>query len=460
MAVDTVIKNGKIVSPSSITSKGIAINKGKIVVITDAADLPQAKRTIDAQGNFILPGIIDVHIHTGLYLPLDEEIKDTYAAAFSGITTIGNYVGMRLSAQRDSYKLVFDKWRGIWERNSLADVFFHGNIIFDTNIKEITINARRYGITSFKFMMINKGTEFIKKGLYPVDDGVVWLGFKEISSLGYPARAVVHCENREIIDRIEPLLKATGRQDTAVWAEAHPGFCETLDAEKAISLARLTGAPLYIVHIASADTVDVVARAKAEGVDVVGETCPHYLTLTQFAPLGPLGKVNPPLRDEASQERLWQGIREGTISCLGSDHCSTTKELKKDMWQPIQGMPGLDVLLPVMLSEGVNKGRITLEKLVEVCCYNNARTFGIYPKKGVIQVGSDADLVIVDLEKRVKLSAASSHYTFADYTPYEGWEVKGWPVLTMLRGNILVKDGKLLAKPGLGKYLPRSTNSG
>lgn len=459
MAVDITIKNGRIVSPHGIVKKGIAIDGEKIVAIADDDDLPQAQKTIDARGNFILPGIIDVHVHTGLYVPLDEEIRDTYAAAYSGVTTIGNYVGMRLSAQRDSYELVFDRWRDIWERNSLSDVFFHGNIVSDTNINEITINAHRYGITSFKFMMINKGPEVLKAGLYSVDDGVLWLGFKEIATLGYPARALVHCENREIIDRIEPLLKATGRQDTAVWAEAHPGFCEIIDAEKAISLAKLTGAPLYIVHIASAGTVDVLASARAEGVDVVGETCPHYLALTQIASLGPLGKVNPPLGDEASQERLWQGIRDGTISCLGSDHCSVTRELKKDMWAPIQGMPGLDALLPIMLSEGVNKGRITLEKLVEVCCESNAKIFGLYPKKGTLQVGSDGDIVIVDLGKKAKLSASSAHYALADYTPYEGWEVKGWPVLTMLRGTILVEDGELKVKPGLGKYLPRSVSS-
>ena len=308
-------------------------------------------------------------------------------------------------------------------------------------------------------MLINRGPQVLKQGLYPVDDGVLWLGFKEIATLGYPARAIVHCENREIIDRIEPALKATGRQDTAVWAEAHPGFCETLDAEKATSLARITGAPLYIVHIANADTVDLVARAKAEGVDVIGETCPHYLTLTQDAPLGPLGKVNPPLRDETSQVRLWQGINEGTISCLGSDHCSTTRELKKDMWQPMQGMPGMDALLPVMLSEGVNKGRITLEKLVEVCCENNARVFGLYPKKGTLQVGSDADIVIVDLDKKTTFSALNAHYTFADYTPYEGREVRGWPILTMLRGKIIVQGGELKSQPGVGRYLPRALGS-
>jgi len=266
---------------------------------------------------------------------------------------------------------------------------------------------------------------------------------------------MVHCENQEIINRIEPEFRATGRQDTSVWAEARPGFCETLDAEKAISLAKLTGVPLYIVHIANGDTVDVVAKAREDGVDVVGETCPHYLVLDQSAPLGSLGKVNPPLRDESSKDRLWRGINEGTITCIGSDHCSTTRALKKDMWEPFPGMPGLDAFLPVMLSEGVNKGKITLEKLVEVCCYNNAQTFGIYPQKGAIQVGSDADIVIVDLDKKVKLGVTRAHYTYADYTPYEGWGVKGWPILTMLRGNILVENEKMVAMPGIGKYIPR-----
>jgi len=456
MTVATVIRNGKIVSPSGITSAGVAIDGDKIVGITNDANLPEARKTIDARGNYILPGIVDPHVHIGLFHSLEDEIKDTDGAAFGGITTVGNYVGMRMSAQRDSYELSFDRWKNIWEKNSLVDVFFHGSIISETNLREIRINAGRYGMTSFKFMMVMKGPQAAQIGYDPVDDGVLWLGFKEIASLGYPARAIVHAENREIIDRLEPLVRATGRQDLAAWAEAHPGFCETLDAQRAISLARLTKAPLYIVHIANADTVDVVAEAKAQGVDVVGETCPHYLTLTHFMPLGPLGKVQPPQGDEACIERLWQGIKEGTISCLGSDHCSTTKEQKKDMWEAVSGTPGMESFLPIMLSEGVNKGRITLEKLVELCCYNNARTFGIYPKKGTIQVGSDADIVIIDLEKKAKLSAANAHYAVADFTLYEGWEVKGWPVLTMLRGNILVEDGKRVAKDGMGRYIRRS----
>ena len=455
MTVDTVVKNGRIVSPGGIFARGIAIHNGKIVAITDDEHLPEAARMIDAGGNYVLPGIVDIHVHIGLYHPFEDEIKDTVAAAFAGSTTLGTYVGMGASAQKDTYAASFGQWKEVWEKNSVVDAFFHGGIISETNIGEITTNARSYGITSYKFMMVSKGAEAVQMGNAETDDGFMWQGFKNIAALGYPARAMVHAEDIEVIQRILPQVAATRRQDLAAWDEARPGFCETLDVERAIALARATGVPLYIVHVSNAASVDIIAKARAEGVDVVGETCPQYLALTKFASLGPLGRINPPLRDEACQERLWQGIREGTIQCVGSDHCSTTREMKKDLWQAPSGSPGLAALLPVMLSEGVNKGRITLEKLVEVCCYNNARISGIYPQKGTIQVGSDADLVIVDLDKEVRLTVEKANYTVADYCPYDGWEVKGWPILTMLRGNILVEDGRLVTKPGLGRYIPR-----
>ena len=457
MRADTVIRNGKIVSPKGITSAGIAISNDKIVAIASDACLPEAERTIDAGGNHVLPGIIDVHVHIGLFRSFEDEMKDVAAAAFGGTTTVGNYLGHGVSAQRGSYEKVFHQWKETWERNSVVDAFFHGGTLSNMNIREIGTNAQRYGIMSYKFMMTCKGLECEQLGADPVDDGFLWSGFNAIAHLGSPARAMVHAENIDIIYQTEAPVKATGRQDLAAWAEARPGFCETLDVERAISIARVTGAPLYIVHTSYSDSVDVIAEAKAKGINIVGETCPQYLALTKFAPLGPLGRINPPLRDEACQDRLWQGIREGTIDCMGSDHCSTTREMKQDLWQALSGMPGLETLLPIMLSKGVNEGRITLEKLVEVLCYNNARIFGIYPKKGAIRVGSDADLVIVDLNKKVKLSASNAHYAIADYCPYEGLEVKGWPVLTMLRGNIVVEDGRMVAKPGLGRYIPRPT---
>jgi D-hydantoinase len=455
MPVDSVITNGKIVSPSGIIQAGVAIDDGKIVAIAAEGNLPEAERTIDAHGNYVLPGIIDVHTHLGNKHPLKEDVKDTIGAAFGGVTTVGNFLGLGNEPGKGSYTEGFERWKETWEEGALIDVFFHGSILSETNLNEIKLNARRYGVASCKFYMAYKGPEGEQIGAVSADDGLLWAGFKEIADIGYPFRAQVHAENIDIIYRIKPQIEATGRQDLAAWDDARPGFCETLDVQRAISIARLTGAPLYIVHVHYGASVDVIAKAISEGVDVFAETCPQYLVLDRTAPLGVLGKVNPPITDKASSERLWRGIREGTIGCIGTDHCSVTKGMKKEMWKgATPGLPGVQSLLPIMLSEGVNQGRITLEKLVEVLCYNNARTFGIFPRKGTIRAGSDADLVIVDLDKKAKMTFDPDHGCY-DYTPYEGWEITGWPVLTMLRGNVLVEKGRLVAEPGTGKYVPR-----
>ncbi len=449
--VDSAIINGKIVSPAGIIPAGIAVDEGKIVAIASNANLPEAKRTIDAQGNYVLPGLIDVHTHLGSFHSLKDGLKDTIGAAFSGITTVGNFVGLGREAGKGSHVDSFERWRETWEKYSFIDAFVHANILSETNLSEIKLNANRYGVASFKFYMGYKGGEGL--GAYPTDDGILWTGFNEIASLGYPAVAQIHAEDVDIISRIKPQLEATGRQNMEAWDEARPGFCETIDIKRAISIAELTKVILYVVHVHNGASVDVIAKAKSEGINIVAETCPHYLVLDKTSNLGPLGKINPPITDKASSERLWQGIREGTIDCIGTDHCSVTKDLKKDMWKAPPGAPGIENLLPLMLSEGVNKSRITLEKLVEVLCFNNAKTFGLFPQKGTIQVGSDADLVIVDLGKNMKMTVNKEHGCY-DYILYEGWEVKGWPVSTMLRGNVLVDNGKLVAKPGIGKYIP------
>lgn len=456
MAVDTVIKNCKVVSPEGIIPEGVAINGGKIVAIADDAYLPEAEKTIDASGKYVIPGVIDAHVHYGVYHPCDQEVHDMSAGAYAGTTTAGCYVGFGASTQKGTYAEAFDKWKETWEKNTVIDCFFHGGIVSQTTIDEIEENTKRYGITSYKILMSCKGDEAAIIGGDPADDGFLWSAFKNIARLGKAGRLNLHAEDIEIIARILPSIRATGRQDLAAWAEARPGYCETLDVTRAIALAKITGCPIYLVHIHYPDSVEVIAKAKAEGVNVIAETCPQYLVLNSSSDVpAPLAKVAPPVRDQISNNSLWQAIRDGVITCLGSDHCSITTGMSKDLWTRPQGAPGLETLLPIMLSEGVNKGRITLQKLVEVLCYNNAKVFGIYPQKGTIKVGSDADLVIVDLERKVKLSAVNQHYAITDYCLYEGWEVKGWPVLTMLRGNIVVEGGKMVAKSGIGRYIPR-----
>jgi dihydropyrimidinase len=456
MSVDIVVKNCKLVRPEGITTEGIAIRGEKIVTLADPDILPEAKKIIDAEGNFVLPGIIDNHVHLGGHHSLDEDTRvDTAAAAYGGVTTVANTIGVGICGHIGSYTEVFDKWKEIQEKNATTDFVMTLNIFSDIQLRELHLAAGKWGISSFKISLAYKGYEAEQTGVVAADDGRVYLALKSIADLGQPARLLFHCENADIIKQLAPRIRDDEhRQDLAAWTDSRPGWTEALDIERAASIARIVKAPIYIVHLSSAEGVDTVSKARAEGVDIIAETCPPYLTLTKYDPIGVLGKVNPPLRDQVSIERLWEGIRSGLVQCMGTDHASGMRKDKQNIWTGYPGNPCIENYLPIMLSEGVNKGRITLEKLVEVCCANNAKSMGIYPKKGVIQVGSDADLVIVDLNKRVRLGAQSLHQ-FSDYCLYEGWEVKGYPVLTMLRGNIIVENGKLLVNPGVGRYLPR-----
>jgi dihydropyrimidinase len=447
MTIDTVIKDGKIVSPWEILSASIAIDRGKIVAIGAETALPKARKTINAKGNYILPGIIDTHTHPGYGHSLEEDTRiDSAAAAYGGVTTMGIMIGGGYNdiTHRGSYTEIFDTWRDIIEKNTFTDFLIDFMFYAPIQIEEIPIYAKKYGVTTFKMHMIEMP-----------DDGALYTALQKVAELGLPARLLIHCENSRVIDRMTGNVKTEDRTDSyAQWADTRPGWAEAMDVDKAAVIAKQLNSPIYIVHLSSAAGVRSVARAKEDGVDIIAETCPSYLTLTKDTPLKAVAKVVPPLRDRESIEALWQGINSGIIDCIGTDNISGLTAKKRDIWSAVSGNPGIEHFLPLMLSEGVNKGRIRLQKLVEVCSTNNAKAMGIFPQKGIIQIGSDADLVIVDINKKMKLSAKTDHMA-TDYCLWEGWRVQGWPVLTMLRGNVVVEEEILKVKQGIGKYLPR-----
>lgn len=454
--VDLVIKNGKVVTPTGVVSAGIAIDKEKIVAIAKETSLPPASKTIDASGKYVLPGLIDPHVHFGYTGKIGEQIQgDSEAAAAGGVTTFGHYI----RAYTQSPLELLENDRKALEEHSVVDGFFHTMMVAE--YLDTIPQLPQKGINSFKFLMGYKGPQAAARGIVPIDDGVLFDGFERMSKLGRPVWGMVHAENIDISLVIRKRLEKAGRRDFPAWNETRPRFVEAEAIQRAIFIAKVTNCPLYIVHNTVAEAVDMISKAKAEGINVVGETCPQYLTHSSEEPWPiltkhpTLGNVNPPLRDKESNERLWQGIRDGWIETIGSDHAPATLEQKgDDIWKAVMGVGNItEVILPVMLSEGVNKGRISLEKLVEVCCYNPARIFGLLPRKGNISIGADADLVIVDLEKKVKLTKNMLHCPHCDWTIYEGWEFKGWPILTLLRGNIIMQEGKIVGKPGVGRYL-------
>jgi len=459
--VDVTIKNCRIVKPEGVFSAGIAVEKERIVQIGRDQDLPQATRVIDAEGNYVIPGLVDCHVHLGYPspammgspTPLAEHLqKESQAAAAGGITT---FVHM-ISALGDLVEPVKDFIR-VFKENGYVDVALTANIASTDQVEQIQALAD-LGIVAPKLFASCRGEEAFA-GMPGLDDGIIYLTFEEVARLvkeGYRIFCRVHCENVEIYFKIKDRFKQQG-VEPASWHDTRPNFCEAETMYRMIYLANLLGCPLYIVHMSIKEGVDIIAKAKGDGVDVIAETCPHYLALNVENVVDKvLSKINPPIRHKEDNERLWEGIKGGVISVVATDSGGMYRQAKKDFWTAFPGFSGVETCLSIMLSEGINKGRISLQKLVEVCCYNPAQIYRLAPRKGVIEVGSDADLVIVDLNREVQVGKKPA-YADADFTAYADWKMKGGPVLTMVRGKIVMEEGKIVGRPGFGKYVAAQT---
>ena len=449
MSYDLVIKHGTLVHASGRTEGNLGIRGETIQAITSPSEPLSGTREIDASGKFVLPGRIDPHVHMHWPdWPMEEAIPTSSRAAVAGGTT--TLIHFILST--GSLLEHFAEMRSLFDAHALSDGAFHGGVVSEDHIAEIPELARQ-GITSFKFWMSYRGEE-AKPPLQGIDDGVLFRGFREVGRLGSGAVAMVHAENIEVYFKLRDELKASGRTDIA-WTETRPPFCEEEAMNRAVVLAEAAGCTLYIVHITIRNGVRIVREAQARGIRVIGETCPQYLTLTKdFDPV--IGKINPPLREAGDSSALWEGLSEGVLSTVGSDHAPTSLRHKEDFWSAIVGMPGIETSLPALLSEGVNKGRLTLERVAEATACQPARIFGLYPKKGVLAVGSDADIAIVDLEKAVVVDAHKNLHQGSDYSPFDGHTLKGWPVQTVLRGQVVMEEGEVTATPGTGRFIPRA----
>ena len=455
MTVDLVLRNCHVVRPSGILSVGIAIEQGKIVALAHDSQLPKADRTVDCHGNHVLPGVIDNHVHLGIYKAWRSDLNETAAAAAGGITTIGNYVGMGDVAWGQSYHAKMKEWAESYNHDAFVDAIFHFPIQSDIQLEEMESYYRKYKVNLFKFFPY-LGQEALALNLQEVDDGLIYEGFQTAGRLGSPVTLGIHSENMRVVHRLKRKLIAAGRTDLPANTESRPQVVETLDVVKACYMARATKAQLYIVHVTAADSVDVLRKVKVEGQRVVTETCPHFLTLTKDMPYGPLGIEYPSLKERDDNESLWQGLADGTIDVVATDHCSSSRDQKTNIWTAKAGFPGCETLLPIILSEGVRKRGLPLTRVAEVLSQNPARLNRIYPRKGALEVGSDADMVIVDLKRTLKVSIGETlHYKISDYCLWEGWNLYGWPIMTILRGNVVFEDGAVTGKPGVGQYTER-----
>jgi len=445
---DLLVRHGTLVIPGVGQVKAdVGIAGGKVVALGD--DLtPAGAEVYDAGGKLVLPGIFDPHTHIGNEQSFESEAEtETRAAVLGGVTTIGIF----LRSLEDSYFDHLPAFRRAMDERSYVDSVFHPQIFTEEQIAEIPQYAEQFGIRSFKFYM--SGMPGIVKS---ITDDVLLHGFRTVAALGPDAVACVHCETGVLIDRARNELRDRKPEGTlADWEDAHPADAEALAIQTALYLAKLAGAHLYVVHLSSRQGLAVVRAARRAGAHFTVETTTPYLGINSHDPNGFLVKMVPPVRTPEHQTALWEGFAEGSINTVGTDNtsrCRKTKNPEGGLHGSKPGLPALGTHLPALLHYGHLRG-VPLERLIDCATRSPARVYGIYPQKGTIAVGSDADLVIVDMDME-KVVRAEELLGMSDFSPFEGKRLRGWPAATIKGGEIMARDGKIVSRPN-GRYLPR-----
>ncbi|HJT84096.1 MAG TPA: amidohydrolase family protein [Nitrososphaeraceae archaeon] len=537
------------VPKAGIINTNIMIENGKIKNLTRSIDNISYTRSIDATGKYILPGLIDPHVHYGVYTSIEKAARtESKSAAIGGVTTM-----IRMLRLYSDYRSKIEEQITASEKNHIIDYTIHPSILIDSHLEDIPYLINKEGINSFKIylnlgshlnsihMDLNPKEENVRSGIVEITDSFLEKTVQTISS--FNGILLVHAEDPEIcfkeikkkiIDKNqynknsnqkENLTKENNKDNISVeknhqlkkqhhhliktnsskkdnnnfqsdtkkeftsvniknsdevnenesshednqiskeinllklWSQCRPYISEVKSIKRVGELGRKYNANIYFVHIGSSDAIDAIIHERERGrCNLYIETCPHYLTHTyDFHDLR--GKVVPPLRSKHDVQSIWYALRNGIINTIGTDHVANKLSIKltsnDDLLETLSGFPGIATMLPVLLNEGVNKGRITLERLAEVTSYNTARIFGLYPHKGTIQKESDADLVIVDLDLQKKVTPELLQ-SYSDYTIYDGWNLTGWPVTTIVRGEVVMENFLVNESfYGYGKFIPR-----
>ncbi len=447
---DLFIRDGKVVSGRGIEPADIGITNGKIEMVASKLADTSAARVIDASGKLVLPGIIDAHNHP-FY---DDNLEGTsISGVHGGVTTLVAFVGpnpawgLQATTLTESVKSFLEQG----ETKSVTDFGVHGVVIGHDDVVPQIPTLVEMGILSIKFFMAYK-----KRGMMLDDDQILRV-MDALASNG--ALAMVHAENGLALDYLTDKLSAQSPVENDAHIRVHRDLLEAEAMFRAVALAESVGCPLYIPHVAVKEGVEAIRPLKGSlSFPLFLETCPQYLVLTNEEVLrrGPLAKVAPPIRERHDNDALWDGLRDGIVDVIGSDHAAIKSEKKMQCNHILDarfGAPSIEYLLTMTYSEGVRKGRMSLERLVQVLCENPAKIFGLYPRKGTIAPGADADLVVFDPEARQLCTAETTH-SRSGYCVFEGMETVGAPTLVMQRGKVLVENGTLMGKPGDGKYLP------
>jgi len=453
-----LIKGGRVITAADDYVADVYVEDERISLIGESLD-QAADKVIDASGKYVLPGGVDPHTHLdmpfGGTVTIDDVESGQTSAAFGGTTT---HVDFIIQPQGSSFADALEEWRGKANGKQMIDMGYHMAV---TDLKEggtleDLAALPEEGITSYKLFMAYKGALM-------VDDETLFKTMQVAADTG--ALVMVHAENGDAIDVLVKEALAAGHTEPKYHALTRPPETEGEATNRAIQLARVAGSPLYVVHVSCAESVEPIQLAREKGWNVWGETCTQYFFIDYTfleRPNFEGGKYvyTPPPRDQANQDVLWNAVRNDTLSAISTDHCAFLwdgqKTIGKDDFSKIpNGGPGLENRLQMIHEFGVRGARISLNRMVELLSTNPAKLFGLYPRKGAVAVGSDADIVVFDPEKRLTISAAT-HHSKSDYNLYEGTEVTGSPEVVLLRGNVLVEGDELVASPGIGQFVARA----
>lgn len=458
---DLIIKNGTLATASAVFDADIGIRGGRIAAIADS--LTNGAREIDASGKLVMPGGVDSHCHLDQdpyngSVCADDFYSGTVSAAFGGTTTVIPFAQQKPGK---SLREALDAYRAKAEAKAVIDYGIH-MILTDPNEQAMGQELPALvadGISSIKVYMTYEG--------FRLDDHAMLTVLDRCRDLG--VMTMVHAENDDIIRWLSEKLLSAGKRALKHHADAHHRIAEGEATRRAIDLARLTKARMLIVHISDEGATRAIRDAQSQGLSIHGETCPQYLFLTEADLDRPRMEgakfcCSPPPRDTAAQETLWRGLANGTFEIYSSDHSPSrfdeTGKLrhgpKAAFNQVDNGVPGLELRLPLLFSEGVGKGRISLERFVALSATNAARLYGLYPRKGTLAIGADADIAIWDPTREVSITDDLVHDN-CGYTPYAGRTVTGWPEIVISRGRVIVDNGALDAEKGTGKFISRAT---
>ncbi|MGH1566189.1 MAG: dihydroorotase [Nitrosopumilus sp.] len=464
MTYDTIITNSHIILPQGMIDKNILIDDGKIIGFTN--NVPVCDHKINGNGLISIPGPIDTHVHYGVYSPINEAAKtESHAAAIGGITTM-----MRMLRLGDPFSKSLQEQLEYASQNHYVDYTIHASVFNPQQINEMNFCVEK-GITSFKIYM-NLGGEVghVYMDMPPnssqlvlaqvdVTDDIVEQTVKTAASLGCPV--LVHAEDYESCGCGIKTAKERKQDGLSAWSESRSPEFEAKAIKTVSKFGRDYNCIIYFVHIGSERALKQIKEEKKLGTKIFVETCPHYLTLSYEKQEGYLAKVMPPIRTENDRKAIWNALSHNLIDTVGTDHVANQLKLKlggDDIWGALAGFPGIGTALPILLNDGVNQNRINLEQLVKLTSQNAAQIFSMYPQKGTLEKNSDADITMIDLKKEKKVTS-DLFGGYSDYIVYEGRNLKGWPVKTIVRGEIIADDFEVIGKLGYGKFVKRKINS-